>query len=169
MNNQKNVNKKPLKFNFNVIDMLIVLIIVAALFFVIYCVVLGNNISDLGAKDADVEYSVIISKADIRFKDSVAPGDKVTDAQTGKFLGTVRKTDYSFSVETIIDAEGNEKLYTSTDKIDITVTISCTAKIKGTEYYAGGILLETGNYIDIHFTNYAPTDRSYISGIAVTD
>ena len=61
MNNQKNVNKKPLKFNFNVIDMLIVLIIVAALFFVIYCVVLGNNISDLGAKDADVEYSVIIS------------------------------------------------------------------------------------------------------------
>lgn len=168
MTNQKNTNKKPSKFNFNVIDMLIVLIIIAAVFFVVYCIILGNDLTDIGAKSTELEYSVIIPRADIKFKDSVSVGDKVTDPETGKKLGTVKSVEYSFSTEHVTDAEGNEKLYTNPNKIDLLITISCTAKIKGDSCYVGGILLAVGNYIDVHFTNYSPAEKSYVSDIKIS-
>lgn len=168
MTNQKNTNKKPSKFNFNVIDMLIVLIIVAAVFFVVYCIILGNDLTDIGAKSTELEYSVIIPRADIKFKDAVSVGDKVTDPETGKKLGTVKSVEYSFSTEHVTDAEGNEKLYTNPNKIDLLITISCTAKIKGDSCYVGGILLAVGNYIDVHFTNYSPAEKSYVSDIKIS-
>lgn len=168
MTNQKNTNKKPSKFNFNVIDMLIVLIIVAAVFFVVYCIILGNDLTDIGAKSTELEYSVIIPRADIKFKDAVSAGDKVTDPETGKKLGTVKSVEYSFSTEHVTDAEGNEKLYTNPNKIDLLITISCTAKIKGDSCYVGGILLAVGNYIDVHFTNYSPAEKSYVSDIKIS-
>lgn len=165
MTNQKNTNKKPSRFNFNVIDMLIVLIIVAAVFFVVYCIILGNDLTDIGAKSAELEYSVIIPRADIKFKDSISQGDKVTDPETGKNLGTVKSVEYSFSTEHVTDAEGNEKLYSNPNKIDLLVTISCTAKIKGDSCYVGGVLLTVGSYINVHFTNYSPAEKSYVSDV----
>ena len=165
MTNRKNTNKNTSKFSFNVIDMLIILIIVVAAFFLVYCLILGNDISDLGAKNAEVEYSVIIPKADIIFKDSISVGDNVTDPKTGNSLGTVKKISYSVSFERVTDDDGNEKLYINPDKIDIAVTISCNAKTKNNKYRISGVILAIGKYIDVCFPDYAPSEKAYISDV----
>ena len=166
MANLQSTNKNPPKFSFNVIDMLIIMIIVVASFFLVYCIILGNDVSDLGAKNAEIEYSVIMQKTDIRFKDCLSIGDNVTDPKTGKSLGTVKKISYSTSFERVTDDDGNEKLYANPDKIDLAITISCNAKIKDGKYSVSGVLIAVGNYIDVRFPNYAPSDKAYISDVA---
>ena len=160
MTNKSTGDGKTEKFKFNVIDILIILIIIAVLSFIIYCIVLGNDLSDIGAKNAEAEYSVVISRVDISYKDSISVGDMVTNAENGNAMGVVSAVSYTYS------SDGE---HTYDDKVDIKVTIVCNAKLKGGKYYCGGVQISSGESISLHFTGFDPSEKSYISDIKISD
>lgn len=143
MKKQK-INKSR-KFTFNAIDALIILLILAVLAVVVYVFILGNNLSDIGAEEKAVEYSVKIPDADKSIANSIKISDAVYHAKNDKNVGKVID----------LRSEGGY-LY---------ITISVIAKKKDNIYSVNGERLINGEQIEISFSQYTPASLVECLGV----
>lgn len=110
------MNKEKTKFNF--IDLIILLIILAAVFILLYVFVLsGKETSLTDTETVTIEYVVEIQNLDSNLCDYAAKGDNVQDAIKRRGLGTVtgiekkpyRKLTYNYTDNCETSSEVPEK------------------------------------------------------------
>lgn len=138
---------KERKIRFNLIDALIILVIAAVVFAVLYIFVLSDKKTDVSvaAETTTIQYVVQAVGVDERFDGLAKVGDPVQDAIERKNIGTVvgvqsepyKKItfDYDNQRETVAEVE---------KKVTINVTIEATATETDTAFTVNGCEIRVG-------------------------
>ncbi|MBQ8163072.1 MAG: hypothetical protein IJZ93_01720 [Clostridia bacterium] len=121
----QDTNKKR-KIRFNFTDVIILLILAAAVAAIVY-MCMGNDVAQIYSQKEDIEYILIASDNDYEFKDSVFD-------ENGKRIGTVER------VTRATDKKGNSIAY---------ITVSCNAYIQKSEYFVKGQLIKDGRSLNV--------------------
>lgn len=139
MINNNKVTKKKKKRPFNVVDVLISLFILLFLSYIVYVLILGNSLYNIGAKRVAIEYEIEIDDADINLQNykKINIGDTVKSNDGKEILG---KVTYKYSIN-----DGS-----------VRVVISSDAFLRGDVYKIGDTEVYKNADINVRFPNYAP-------------
>lgn len=149
----KPVKKK--KGAFNAVDALIILLVagIAAIF-----IVSRASVSDDAGEKIKFEYTVTLECVDKDFVGKVSAGEKVYDASTKTFLGTVSsvEADEQYSVYEYDTESGSMVTRTYPDKYTLKVTVSTNARfVEGVGYRVGDCRVAVGQKMSLRFTDYS--------------
>ncbi|MBE6625710.1 MAG: DUF4330 family protein [Ruminococcaceae bacterium] len=138
------------KIRFNIIDLIIILIIVAAAFVLVKVFTGGNNDIVTETNYKKIQYVIEIQNVEDRFDGSVKKGDAVQDAIERKSIGTVvgvqssqfeRITfDYDSGMETVSVVEG---------RIVLNITIEATAVVTDRAFTVDGCEIRVGEQYSV--------------------
>lgn len=138
------------KIRFNIIDLIIILIIVAAAFVLAKVFVGGGNDIAAETNTKKIQYVIEIQEVEDRFDGSVKKGDAVQDAIERKNIGTVVGVqssdfqkitfDYDTGMETVSYVEG---------RIVLDITIEATAIVTDKAYTVDGCEIRVGEQYSI--------------------
>lgn len=145
------MNKKKFKFNF--VDILIILIIIAA-GVVLSSVFIGNNSAATQPQTSNVKVQYVIELPDVddRFENTVKEGQAVRDAIERKSLGKVVGVQTNpYEVITFDYTEGIEKVAVVDGKVVITVTIEADATETDRAFIIDGCEMRVGQKYSIEF------------------
>lgn len=147
MSNQK-------KTKFTVFDILLVLIIIAAIGYVAYTLIFAP-LSTKG-EDIKVEFTVEMPITSEQIASLVQVGDTVTIA--GKPSGTVTKVEYPPALKLGLDAlDGVFKLSPVPNKYDLRVTVVADGTETDKEVRAAGTVVRVGATLSVEGRGYAIT------------
>ena len=149
----KPVKKK--KGAFNAVDALIILLVVgiAAVF-----IASRASVSDDSGEKIKFEYTVALECVDKDFVDKISAGEKVYDASTKSFLGTVSsvEADELYSVYEYDSATGAIVSRTYPDKYTVKVTVSTKAQFAEISGYSvGDCRVAVGQKMSLRFPEYS--------------
>jgi len=141
MTNNNKISKKKKKTPFNAVDVLIILFIALCLAYIVYVLILGNSLYNIGAKRVNIEYEIEIAGNDISIQNNqkFQVGDKVRSADGSHELGTIK--------EKYTNADGS-----------VSVVISSEAFLRKEIYKIGDIRIYKDATLSIRFPDYAPSD-----------
>ena len=138
------------KIRFNIIDLIIILIIVAAAFVLAKVFVGGGKDIAAETNTKKIQYVIEIQEVEDRFDGSVKKGDAVQDAIERKNIGTVVGVqssdfqkitfDYDTGMETVSYVEG---------RIVLDITIEATAIVTDKAYTVDGCEIRVGEQYSI--------------------
>ena len=148
------MNKRKIRFNF--IDLLILLLIAAVVFVLLYVFVLSDRTKPADDQaTATVQYVIEILNIDERFSEIIRKGQPVEDAIRRKSVGTVvgmeakpfRKIafDYNSGEEILSEAEGRMTLY---------VTIEAEVVETDSAFTADGVEIRVGQQYSLIFPDF---------------
>ncbi len=117
------------KLKFNAVDALIILLIAAVVFVLLYIFVLSENKDDSTAVNyKTIQYVVEVSNIEERFAESVKEGQAVQDAVERKNIGTVVGVQPVEYRKSGFDYENNVEIVSSVEnKITLKITIEAQA------------------------------------------
>lgn len=129
------------KVSFNIVDILIVAVAIILLAYFIYCVILGNDLSSLGAKRISAEYTLKIENASEEYYNMIFIGDTVKSSDGTVLLGKVIGKSYE----------------NTSDSITIFVTVSSDLYLKSGTYSIKDKKISEGAVLSIRFPGYSPS------------
>ena len=150
-------------FKLNVIDVILILIIIAAVSALVY-IFMSGNIKNLGSQPADIEYEVTITRVREEFRGCVNVGDKVVDAVKLMAIGEVTNVRYNNSVHVIKNLPSGEIKYVDIpENLDLIITIKASAVISNGLYMINGYHISVGTLVSVRVPNF--TESGYCTTI----
>ncbi len=152
------MDKMRKKYQFNFIDVLLILIIVLSIAVIAFLTFYDGDIKSVKNDNAKVEvmYTIESRNIDNILRGKINRGDTVIDSESLKEIGQVVDVEYTDSVYTGFNSEKNEQfeaLYAG--HIDIKVKISATAELDENGVYSvNGYILNTGKEMEVIFPYY---------------
>ena len=152
------------KARFNIIDIILVAVIIAAAAFGVYLLRSGR----LGAKqqtvEREIQYTVLLANVKSRFKSNIQVGDSVTDTVKLMPIGEVTDVKTVQSTVQIEDYEAGRIVTANVpDTYDISVTVTATATVSGGYYMIGGYQINVGTLVSLRVPNY--TGSGYCTAV----
>ncbi len=142
------MNKRKLRFN--IIDIIIILIIVAAAFVLIN--VFAGNDKNITAENnyKKIQYVIEIQDVEERFDGVVSKGDAVQDAIERKNIGTVVGVQSSpYETVTFDYTTGTETVSSVEDRVVLAITIEATAVSTDRAFTVDGCEIRVGQQYSI--------------------
>jgi hypothetical protein len=137
---------KKNKIRFNLIDLLIILVIAAAVFLLLYVFVFSGNKNQ--AEDVNytnIRYVFEIQKVDSRFEDLVEVGQPVQDAVERRSIGTVTGVQAVPYQKLVYDANtGAEVAADVENMITLKITVEATAIETDRAFSVDGCIIKVG-------------------------
>lgn len=151
----KKPNAEKLKFRFNFIDAVLIVVILAAAALLAY-IFLSSDINLLDSnKKVEIEYKVGIRQAREEFRDFITISDQVTDTVTQYALGEVVNVEYTPTRYTGVNHNTGELVFSDyPEHIDIIVTIRAQATASGDVYSLGGYKVAVGKAIALRVPDF---------------
>jgi len=140
---------KVKKFSFNIVDAIITLVILLSLVYIVYVHALGYSISNIGAKQVEIEYTIKIEKVDSDYYSKIKIGDKVRTGDGANVIGTVIS----------ISPLGRDN--------SISVSIRSEAFERNRSYKVNEQKISTEEPFFVRFLNYAPSTKVKCTSIRV--
>ncbi|MBR6807107.1 MAG: DUF4330 family protein [Clostridia bacterium] len=138
------------KFRFNIIDAIILLVLIAAIGVLAYIFVISDD-SEVEGEPHTVEYTIIVTSVNGKFKDSITEGSRVSLESNRKLdLGKVVKYEYGGSVKTEFNKKPGEEaaeVYSVIEDELIDMVITFRADTKKTEW---GYCIDDEAYINVN-------------------
>lgn len=121
------MNKR--KIRFNAVDVLIILVLAAAIFLLLYVFVFsGNKTETVDSATRNIRYVVEINNLDSNMSEAVKAGQAVQDAVERKNIGTVSGVQYLPYRKITFDYEnGKETVSEAENKVTLRITIDAEA------------------------------------------
>ncbi len=152
----KNNTAAPRRFRFNFIDVLLILIILAAAVLLAYIFTSSEITLFDSQQTVEIEYTVLLRNVREEFRDLIEAGDHVTDTVTLYGIGEVTDVSYAdgsytginHSAATVVNGPYPEHM-------NVTITIRAQASVGDGFYDIGGYKVAVGKLIDLrvpHFT-----------------
>jgi hypothetical protein len=141
------------KARFTVIDLIIILVVLAAIVFGAVKVVPGILTSGEKAK---VEFTVLVSGKEEGFHEAMKAGDHVTLSLTEKDGGVIRDIRTEPATTMVFDSiNGKYEMQTLGGKEDIYITIEADAKISDVAVQTGSTQIRVGAELPVRGKGYA--------------
>ena len=148
-------SKKKKAFRFNIIDIILILVILAAVSFVVYLFLSRDNASDGEAFNAEF----VIESKEVReeFSGLIKPGDILFDSVKQAELGEVIYVEYVNAVRTTVNNEtGEQKAVEVPGRLDVYITVRSTnVTHDGCYKINGNYDLMTGSYFSYRVPGFA--------------
>ena len=144
------MNKRKLRFNG--VDVLLILMIAAAAFVLLYVFVFSDRGSDVqsGSDTVKIQYVVQLQNLDARFSESVRRGQAVEDAITRKSVGTVVGVETQDFEKVVFDYDtGREVVSRAEDRITLLVTIEADAVETDQAFLVDGCDIRVGKQFSL--------------------
>lgn len=143
------MNKKKLRFNG--VDILLILILAAVIFVLLYIFVFSANKTDEAAPDyKTIRYVIEMNNIDSRFSDVIKAGDPVKDSVEKKNIGTVAGVQSSPYRKTAFDYENNRETQTTVEgKVTIRLTIEANAVDTASAYVVDNCEIRVGQQYSV--------------------
>lgn len=151
----KKSGAEKMKFRLNFIDIIIILVILAATALLAYIFLSSDiNLFD-GNKKVVVEYKVEIRNVREEFRDYITISDHATDTVTQYSLGEVVDVEYTPTQYTGVNRATGELVFSDyPERINIIVTIRSEASADGADYSLNGYKIAVGKQIALRTPNY---------------
>jgi len=151
----KKSGAEKMKFRLNFIDIIIMLVILAATVLLAY-IFLSSDINFFeGNKKVIVEYKVEIRNVREELRDYISISDHATDTVTQYSLGKVVDVEYTPARYTGVNRATGELVFSDyPERINITVTIRSEATVSGADYSLNGYKIAVGKPIALRTPNY---------------
>lgn len=145
------MNKRKIRFNF--IDLLLLLVIAAAVFVLLYVFVLSDRSAPADVDSTvSVEYVVEIANIDERFADAVKRGQPVEDAIKRRIIGKVVGAEAKDYEKIVFDYDtGEEVLAASEGRITLYVTVEADVTETDSAFTANGVAIRVGEQYSLIF------------------
>ncbi|MBE6631598.1 MAG: DUF4330 family protein [Ruminococcaceae bacterium] len=161
--------KKIKKFKFNFVDLLFLLIIVAASAVLFYIFRPNTPISDTSvSNNKEIVYTIEAREVRSEFKGNVNIGDSVVDSVGLHPIGEVVDITYT-EAPFVYKADGSGEMIYSVypDKINISIKVKATADVSGGTYSIGGFVISVGERV--YFRTPDLTGESFCTSIEITE
>lgn len=137
---------KKNKIRFNLIDLLIILVIAAAVFLLLYVFVLSGNKNQVEEVNyTNIRYVFEIQKVDSRFEDLVEVGQPVQDAVERRSIGTVVGVQAVPYQKLVFDSStGTEAVADVENMITLKITVEATAVETDRAFSVDGCIIKVG-------------------------
>ena len=135
------ITKKKKKAPFNIVDVIIALFMILYIAYVVYVLILGNSLYNIGAQRVAIEYEIEINSNDISIDNynNIRIGDVVRSHDGANILGKV--------VAKYSNADGSASIIIKSD-----------AFLRNGVYKIDGVRVYKKAALDIRFPDYAPKD-----------
>ena len=145
------MNKRKIRFNF--IDLLLLLLIAAVVFAVLYIFVLsGRDTAQDDESTVTVQYVVEIANIDERFADAVKKGQPVQDAIQRKNVGTVVGAEAKDYEKIVFDYDSAEEVLAKSEgRITLYVTVEAQVYESDSAFTAEGVAIRVGERYSLIF------------------
>lgn len=149
----------------NVIDVIIIVAILAAVAFGVTATLFGKTLFGNGTQTKTIEYTVVFRQVSEDFVTSIASGDAVLNVKEKQTVGVVSadvennpSTYVAYLAATEEGSGGTAVLMTYPDRMDLTVTIRVEAEYRpGTGYEVGGLRIAVGSEYSLMFPGFTGT------------
>ena len=159
----KNSTPKKRKFKFNFIDIILLVVILAAVVLLAY-IFMSGRIEGFGSNSMTIEYEVSIMRIREEFRGNINVGDKVVDSVKLMEIGEITNVQYSDSVYIISELNSTEIRYPIyPEHLDMTMTIRAEAVLKDGLYMINGYHIAVGELVSIRVPNF--TESGYCTTI----
>lgn len=147
--NAGNMTKRKLRFNF--VDILIILILAAAVALVAVVFIGGfGKESASETRPATIEYVVEIKNLDSSLQDTFAVGQTVEDAVERKIIGELKAVSKTETQQVNFNYTTGEEEYSVVEgRIDLTLTIRAQAEESDVSFTVDGYEVRVGKHISI--------------------
>ena len=155
---------KERKIRFNFIDVLIILLVAAVAFALVYIFVLSDKKADVSADGASASVRYVIQATDVedRFDNLVSVGDEVFDAVTRKSIGTVVGVQTTPTQKIAFNYDEEKEIVVEVpDRITYAITIETDADESDRGFSVNGIVLKVGHKYTISLPDF------YCSGYCI--
>lgn len=144
------IMKKKKKTPFNAVDVIIALFLVLYVAYVVYVLILGNSLYNIGAQKVAIEYEIEIKSNDISIDnyENIQIGDVVRSHDGANILGKV--------VAKYSNADGSASIVIKSD-----------AFLRNGVYKIDGVRVYKKADLEIRFPDYAPKNAVKCIGIKV--
>lgn len=162
-------NEGKVKFRFNIIDALLILVILAAAVLLVW-IFSSSNLNLFGSSEkVEIEYTVELRQIRDEFRgDSFfTEGDPVTDTVTLYDIGELISVSYSNAIYTGVNDNGELVVSDYPNHINITLTIRAEADVSDDEYSLGGYKIAVGKAVSLRIPDF--TGEGYCTSITETD
>ncbi len=134
------------KLRFNAIDVLILLVIAAVLFVLLYVFVLSDNKSEQAEVEyQNIQYVIELTNLDERFDGTVQRGQKVQDAIEKKNIGVVSGVQtVPYEKITFNYDEGKETVATMEGRVSMKITVDARAVENDRDFTVDGCVIKVG-------------------------
>lgn len=147
--------KKEKKKQFNFVDVILLVIILAVVFSLVYLVVHAyNNYFLKDGENTQIEYVIRIEDIDNDIRYSVKEGDTLVELDTHTEIGTVVSFREEPSVFIGYDKDGNCVQSNDPSRRDLVITVSTDAKGNGSVYEIDSFTLAVGEEIDFRIPGF---------------
>lgn len=138
------MNKRKLRFN--AVDAVIIFLIIAVVFAVLYFFVFKNDESIVTDDTTrPIQYTVLVQSIDEHFDDKIAIGQAVTDAIEKKNIGKIVGIQISPTIQTTFDYETGKQTQSEVEgKINVKITIEAKASETDQAFTADGCVIRIG-------------------------
>ncbi|MBE6724112.1 MAG: DUF4330 domain-containing protein [Ruminococcaceae bacterium] len=148
------MNKRKIRFNF--IDLLILLVIAAVVFVLLYVFVLSDRTTaaDDQAK-TKIQYVIEILNVDERFSETIRKGQRVEDAIRRKSVGTVIGVEPKPFQTVTFDYNNREEVLASPEgRITLYVTVDAEVDETDGAFTADGVEIRVGQQYSLIFPDF---------------
>lgn len=150
------------KARFNIIDIILIVILIAAVGAGIF---LYKRMNTSEKETVKIRYTVLLTNVKERFKDNITIGDQVVDSVKLMNIGEVVNITPSDSITQLEDYNAGRIVNAVVPGVkDLTVTISAYAVISGNTYLIGGNYpISVGTLVSVRVPDY--TSQGYCTSI----
>ena len=139
-------NKK--KIRFNVVDVLIIVLVLAAVAVVGYVLLTERNDVAPQSENVKINYVLMVSEAQSAFADNVKVGDEVYEQESGKYIGKVVQVSSTVAKKVGTDRKTGEQVISElANRRDIFVTVEADAERSDNLYIVSGINIIAGGVL----------------------
>ncbi len=161
---EKNKNHKPQHgkrgFRFNIVDLILLLIILAASAAMVYLLLpaeIPGNAQPV-SKEVRITYTLFVEKLPATVQGNIRIGDAVTDTADMRQIGLVSDVSYSESVFAGVDQLVGEYVYSELPGyIDVTVKVDATAVKTASGITVDGFTVAVGKQIPFRVPGFTGT------------
>lgn len=155
----KNTLPSKSKFKLNFIDIILIVIILAAVILLAY-IFMSGRIESFGDSTVQIEYEVTITGIRDEFRGFVNVGDKVIDAVKLMAIGEIVNVEYTDTVNILTSLTTGEIKYSIyPEHLDMKMTIRAEAIVSNGLYTINGYHIAVGELVSIRVPNF--TESGY--------
>ena len=139
------------KTKFNIVDVIIIVLVLAAIAAVIY-VFFGSKLSSDGVSNEKKKISYVLQITELRefYVDNISKDDSVYEADTDKYLGKVVSVSSAAATRIGTDlASGAQVVSEIEGRVNLFVTIENEAEFYDGQYLVDGIPIIVGNVVSM--------------------
>lgn len=158
--------KETRVFRINVVDILITIVLAAAITFGAFMISSAFGVDASAKTDFVVQYTLQFKGLESKYADKIAVGDTVVEAAKRFNIGTVSRVDVVPYVKDVFNDETGEMApAVHPDLVTVNVTLTSGCYRSGDSYYISGMRISVGTGISIHAKNIACT--GYVSAMSI--